>query len=128
MESLQFEDRALSILGREKSEADLTLDLPGGADEAAIVAEAVRRGIFVYGLSGYRSQPGLANQHYCWDIVAYLKENQRERKSARSRSKQLYAVISRLGKAKKTGYGSERASHGTISAQPYRLGLRLQRY
>ncbi|HEX3103177.1 MAG TPA: hypothetical protein VHQ22_01925 [Terriglobales bacterium] len=36
----------------------LTLELPTGADETAIVAEAVRRGIYVHGLSAYRSQAG----------------------------------------------------------------------
>jgi GntR family transcriptional regulator / MocR family aminotransferase len=35
----------------------LTLDLPRGADEEAIVREGARRGIFVHGLSSYRSHP-----------------------------------------------------------------------
>jgi GntR family transcriptional regulator/MocR family aminotransferase len=38
----------------------LTLDLPAGADEAAIVAAAERRGIFLHGLSMYRARPSVA--------------------------------------------------------------------
>jgi GntR family transcriptional regulator / MocR family aminotransferase len=35
----------------------LTVELPGSADETAIVGEAARRGIYVHGLSSYRSRP-----------------------------------------------------------------------
>jgi GntR family transcriptional regulator / MocR family aminotransferase len=53
----------------------LTLELPRGADETAIVAEVVRSGIYVHGLSAYCSQPGLGQPAL---LLGYCRLRERE--------------------------------------------------
>ena len=65
----------------------LTVELPRGADETAIVAESARRGIYVHGLSAYRSQPGLGQPAL---LLGYCRLPEREiNESARA----LAAVV-----------------------------------
>jgi GntR family transcriptional regulator / MocR family aminotransferase len=53
----------------------LTVELPRGAHETAIVGESARRGIYVHGLSAYCSQPGLGQPAL---LLGYCRLPERE--------------------------------------------------
>jgi GntR family transcriptional regulator / MocR family aminotransferase len=80
----------------------LTVELPKGADETAIVAEAIRRGIYVHGLSTYRSQPALGQPAL---LLGYCRLPEREiNESARA----LAAVVGGFGRTFcHSGHGRE---------------------
>jgi GntR family transcriptional regulator/MocR family aminotransferase len=88
----------------------LTLELPRGANESAIVAEAVRRGIYVHGLSAYRSQAELGQPAL---LLGYCRLPERE---IHDSAKALAAVVSSFARAFcRSGHGKE--SHIGVKKQ-----------
>jgi GntR family transcriptional regulator/MocR family aminotransferase len=67
----------------------LTLELPPGSDEAAIVADARRRGIHVYGLNIYRAGPDLGPPVL---LLGYCRLSERDITEG---TKELAAVVKR---------------------------------